>query len=478
MKNFIVFLLFLAVTQFASAQVDRSKAPEPGPIRPLELPEIETAKTSFGTQVTFMEKRGVPLVNIRFLFPGGTSIESTEKQGLARLTSSMLLDGAGDRNALELSETIDVLGISVSSFSSTEYSSVTLLTPVSKLDEGMKIIADMLLRPTFPQEELNRRKTDNLIDLARTHDNPGAVATMAFNTFLFGEGHPYANSGMGTEASIKSYTRDDVVSFFEKTHHAGNAKIVAVGDITSEKLMAMLDKHLSGWKSGEAVSVPTSSVKSPKKTTIYIVDKPGAAQTVFRVGHAGPSRDTKDYYAINVMNTILGGSFTSRLNSNLRERNGYSYGAGSTFTFPSSDGAFLTYTNVQTDVTDKALKEIFNEYNGISKISDEDLKRAVNYDALGYPANFVSIESIAGNLSDMVLSDLPSNYFNDYVKNILNVNKKEAVSAAKKYVTPKKAVVVAVGDREKIEAGIRALKLGDVQVLKISDILGEVPNME
>ena len=213
-----------------------------------------------------------------------------------------------------------------------------------------------------------------------------------------------------------------------------------------------------------------------KKRIIYLIDKPGSAQSVIYIGRIGAKRLTPDYNSIIVMNTILGGSFTSRLNDNLREQHGYTYGARSRFSFGPIPGNFIAYASVQTEVTDKSLTEFFNELNRIREpIPEEEINRAKNLVALSYPSDFQSVSSIADQLDNMAEYNLPSDFFDNYITQILNVKEDEVNSAAEKYVVPDKMIVVVVGDKTKIEDGVRALNHGEIKNLSIEDVLGKVP---
>jgi predicted Zn-dependent peptidase len=216
-----------------------------------------------------------------------------------------------------------------------------------------------------------------------------------------------------------------------------------------------------------------------EKRRIYLVDKPGAAQTEIRIGRIGVPRKTNDYYAISVMNTILGGSFTSRLNQNLREQHGYSYGAFSSFSFRPLPGPFIASAAVQTEVTDKALAEFIKELNRILKpVTDDELVRGKNYVALSFPSEFQNVGQIAGNLQELVIYDLPDDYFNNYTSRILAIDKKDVQRVAKKYIDPEKVAIILVGDRAKIEGGVRALNLGPIELLTIEQVLGKAPKVE
>ncbi|HEV8538829.1 MAG TPA: pitrilysin family protein, partial [Bacteroidota bacterium] len=267
--------------------------------------------------------------------------------------------------------------------------------------------------------------------------------------------------------------------FHSKYFHPNNAMLIVVGDINPKTIKGKLEKTFGKWK---AAAVPKSSwtpAAQVKERKIWIVDKPGAAQSVIRIGRIGVQRLTEDYYPLVVLNTILGGSFTSRLNQNLREQHGYAYGAGSTFDFRPLPGPFSASASVQTDVTDKALTEFMKELTNIMQpVSDEELTRAKNYLALGYPSNFQSVAQIAGQLVEIVLYKLPDSYFNEYTSKILAVTKDDLNRVAKKYLDPERVNIIIVGDNQKIGRGVSSLKIAPVEHLSIDDVLGKAPVVE
>lgn len=473
--HLIVIAALTLLSSSLFAQADRSKAPELGEIRPLQLPEIQEAQLSNGLKIVYMPKREVPLVQLRMVFTGGRSVDPDGKTGLASLTSDMMTEGAGDRNALDLAEEIDFLGINIQSYASSEYSSVNLLTPVSRMDEALSVYSDVILRPSFDEEELERKRQQLLVGLTQAYDNPNLIASLAFNKLVYGEDHPL--SKYSGEQEIKSFSSDDLKSFHETYFKPANGILFVVGDIDLDLAVSKLESAFGSWTGGNKAALPDMKSVKPKKTTVYLIDKPESAQSVINIGHSGPERLTKDYYDITVMNTILGGSFTSRLNSNLREDKGYSYGAYSFFNYGTHTGWFKAGAAVQSDATDKSLVEFMKELKGISKISEDDMNRARNYVALGYPNDFSSVESIAGNLVEAYFYGLPGDYFNTYVNEILGVKRKSALKAAKKYIDTNKMVIVVVGDASKVKAGIDALKLGEVVVMQREDILGPKPEL-
>jgi predicted Zn-dependent peptidase len=303
------------------------------------------------------------------------------------------------------------------------------------------------------------------------------LASVMFSRTLYGTGHPYGVPSMGNEKSIRSLTPDDVRKFHAGYFVPGNTTIVVVGDVNPAALLARLEKSFGSWK-GKSASLPSlPAIGQIKEKTLVLVDKPGAPQSVIMIGRIGVPRLTDDYYPILVMNTILGGSFTSRLNQNLREKHGYTYGAASRFEFRPLSGPFVASASVQTGVTDKALTEFMNELRGIlAEVPDEELARAKNYLALGYPGDFQSVGQIAGQIEELVIYGLPDDTMNRYIGRVLAVTKEEVLRAARKYIVPDNLAFIIVGDRKEIESGVAALDLAPATYLSVEDVLGPAPS--
>lgn len=473
-----VGLAMLAAVPAYAQKVDRSSPPALGPAPSLKLPSVQRLKLANGIPVVLMEKHDVPLVQINLIINSGTGTDPAGKSGLASLTADMLDEGAGTRNALELADAIDFLGANINSGSGIHTTVVTLHAPLNKLDQALPLMADIAIRPTFPAEDLARKQKELLTMLMQWHDRPGTIANVLFNKTLFGNEHPYGAVAAGNEQSIRSFSQNDLKQFHAAHFHAGNATLVVVGDVAPNAVLAKLDAAFGAWQAKSVTKPMWPSATQVQDRRIYLVDKPGAAQTEVRIGRIGVERASPDYFPLLVMNTILGGSFSSRLNQNLREEHGYSYGASSRFNFLPMPGSFLTGAAVQTAVTDKSLVEFMNELNGILKpVADDELTRAKNYLALGYPEGFQSVGQIAGQLGDLVIYNLRDDYFNMYIQRVLAVTKADVERVAKKYLDPEKLAIVLVGDRSVIEQGVRALNLGQMDLLSIEDVLGKVPTV-
>ncbi|HTK82651.1 MAG TPA: pitrilysin family protein [Bacteroidota bacterium] len=475
MFSFLVTLF--VVTSFVQAQApDRSKPPELGPPPAMHLPPIQHFKLANGIPVSIIEKHTLPLVQVELIVFGGSAMDPDDQRGLASLTASMMEEGAGKRNALQLADAIDYLGASVNASSGQHTMGVSLHTPLSKLDSALSIFSDVALRPTFPQEELERHRKELLTALGQWHDEPRIVASVLLSKTLFGDKHPYGSPSIGTEKTIRGFSAKDLKEFHDKYYHSNNAAFIVVGDVQPKAILGKLEKAFGKWRSGQIPKKTWPSVEQVSDRKIWLVDKPDAAQSVIRVGRIGVERSTKDYFPLIVLNTILGGSFTSRLNQNLREQHGYAYGAGSAFDMRMLPGLFYAAASVQTDATDKALSETMKELTNIMEpVTDEELVRAKNYIALGYPDNFQSVGQIAGQLAELLVYKLPDSYINDYTKNVLAVTKDDLSRVAKKYLDPSKVNIIVVGDSKKIQQGVSALGLGQLQTMTVDDVLGKAP---
>ncbi len=468
-------LLLCATTSLFAQVPDRSTPPPLDEPPRLILPPVQAHVLSNGARVLLMEKHQVPVVQINVNVSAGGAYDPPDRIGLASIMADMMDEGAGTRGALELADAIDFLGARIGVGADMHTITASLFTVVGKLDAALPLLADIVLRPTFPDEELERKRVSRLTSLLQAHDEPSTVASVLFAKALFGD-HPYGNPRVSTEASLRAITVADLRAFHGKYVKANNATIVVVGDVTPDDILPRLERAFGAWDAGDIDRPTLSEPAQVARREVLLVDKPGAAQSEIRIGRIGAARRTEDYFALEVMNTVLGGSFTSRLNQNLREDKGYTYGAGSGFGYNLLPGPFSAASAVQTDATRAALEEFFKEFVAIrAPIPEEELTRAKNYLALGFPADFQSVRGIAGNLDDIAVYDLPLDYFNGYVDRLLTVTQQRALDVATRYIDPETMLVVVVGDRATIEQGIRDLDLGPMRVLSIDDVLGEKP---
>ena len=396
-----------------------------------------------------VELHEVPVVQVNLIAFSGSGDDPSRKFGLTSLTTAMMEEGAGARSALQIADDVDFLGADLSSGATFDASAVRLHVPVARLADALPIIADVALRPTFPQEELDRVRQQRLTALLQARDDPASIAAQAFARVLYGPAHRYGTSMAGTAETIKAFTTADLRERYAAIFRPNNAALLVVGDVAPYRAVACLESSFGKWTApGAATAATLPAAPERAKREIYIVDKPGAPQTQVRIGGIGVSRSTADYFPIQVMNTILGGSFASRLNMNLREKNGYTYGATSGFDMRISAGPFVAAAGVQTDKTSEALKEFFNELNGILQtVPPDELARAKNYVALRFPSGFESTGDISRRLEEVLIYHLPEDYFSKYVQNIQAVTAVDVQRVARKYIQPTRLAVVVVGDR-------------------------------
>ncbi|MEP6782033.1 MAG: pitrilysin family protein [Acidobacteriota bacterium] len=474
MKITLAFLLAAVTTVSAVAQnPDRSKAPAIGPAPSLILPAIQKLKLSNGVPVWLVEHHEVPLAQINVIVRSGSAADPIGKYGVGSLTAAMLDEGAGTRSSLELADALEFLGANLSTTSSFDYSAVRVSVPVSKLADALPLMADVTLRPTFPATDLDRLRQERLTSLLQARDNPAALIQIAFPRVIFGPTHRYGTSANGLPPAIQAFTVADLQTFYRTHYRPDNATLLVVGDVTPASIMPILEKQFGSWKSEGMAPLVAAVPMAPQLKTrqVYIVDNPEAAQSQIRIGWVGVPRSTSDYAALEVLNTILGGSFTSRLNQNLREKNGYSYGASSSFDMRLSAGPFLAAAGVQTDKTGPAVGEFFNELNAIVKpIPADELAKAKNYVALSFPGEFETTGDLARKLEELVVYNLPDDTFANFVPAVNKVTAADLQRLAAQYIQPDKMAVVVVGDRKLIEAPIRQLNLGPINFITIDEL--------
>ena len=465
-------VLALTVVQsaaFAQGTFDRTKPPELGPPPRVALPPIVTRELPNGLKLMIVEQHELPLADFVLLVGSGSTTDPTSKTGVANLTSAMLREGTATRKSLEIADQIAFLGINLSPSSSWESSTLSLHTPTAQLDSALALFADVALHPSFPANEFERIRKSRLTDLIRLKDQGPAIANLAFPAIIYGSGHPYGAATLGTETSVKSLSVTDLQNYYQANFKPNNATLIIVGDVSPSQIEQKINAVFGGWQRGDVSPLTYADPPKASTTTIYLIDKPGAAQSSFRIGAVGVPRSTKDYFALSVMNTILGGSFSSRLNQNLRETKGYTYGANTRFDMRRTAGPFSASAEIVAAKTDSALLEFMKELNAIRQtVPPSELSRAKRFLQLQLPGNFETTQDIAFQLVPVALYGLPLDYYNNYVQNIEAVTQADVARVAQRYINPGSLAVVIVGDRKSIEPGLKAINVAPIVIRDMS----------
>jgi zinc protease len=452
----------------------RNQAPRPAAEALLQLPAPKVAQMPNGLTIILVERRGLPLVSARLVLRTGGDSDAVEKPGVADFTAAMLDQGTATRSAPQLAKELARLGATLSTESTMDDTSVGVRSLKRNVSDVMHLLADVVLHPAFPNEEIARQKAGRLAELVQRRTESSVMADDAFSAVLYGPKHPYGFPAMGTEVSIRATERDDLMGFWKQNIVPNNAALVVAGEITMDELQALAEKEFGGWPRGVPVRPELASPPEPKHRA-FIVDKPGAAQTQLRVGRIGAPRSTADYAALEVMNTALGGAFSSRINLNLREDKGYTYGANSRFSYRREAGPFWVRTGVRTDVTAPAVSEILKEIRGIAEkpLSDDELALAKDGQIRSLPGRFETTQQLVSSFASVFTYDLGADYYTRLPGMLSAVDGAAVEAVVKKYLAPDQMVVVAVGDRARIEAPLNKVGLGTFQILTVDG--AEVP---
>ena len=449
-----------------SAQVvDRSKPPQLPPPPALKLPAVQTTVLPNGLTLAVVEMHKVPVVDVQLLIDAGAARDPSVAPGLATFTATMLQQGAGARSALDVADEAAFLGAQLGTAAGFDGASASIHVPKRRLEAALDLLADVVLRPAFADSEIARQRELRAAQLVQQRDEPVSVANIAFPAIVYGREHPYGHPLNGTDSATARLARESVAEFYRTYYRPNGARILVVGDVTLAQARRLIAARFGGWERGDVPAFPSPAAAPPTAArTVYLIDKPGAAQSVVRIGHLGPVRTTPDWFALEVLNTILGGAFTSRLNQNLRETRGYTYGAFSQFVPRRLNGAFVALASVVTAKTDSSLIEFLKELRRIrdETVAPAELAKAKAYLTLGLPGDFETTGGAAARFRELLSLGLPLDYYDRYVDRINAVTAADVQRVARQYIDPDRFDIVVVGDKAKIEAGIKALNEGPI----------------
>jgi zinc protease len=448
------------------AAIDRSKLPALGGAEALKLPPMQKATLSNGLKIVLAESHTAPVVNFSLLVPSGYSSDSTNSLGTCSFAQRMLEEGTPTRDSLKISEELDSLSAEFGAGADLDYSNVNLNALKLNMDQALEIYADLVLHPAFPQKEFDRLQKDRLAAIQREKVTPVPMGLRILPTLLYGKGHPYDESFLGTGStdSVTKMTRADLVKFHDTYYKPNNATLLIVGDTTLAEITPKLEKLFSSWKPGAVPTITIPQVSQPSKDVVYLIDRPGSGQSVIFAAQLAPPYNSPDQIPLTLVNDVFGGNFSSRINMNLREDKHWSYGVGSRLVAARGERPFVSFSPVQSDKTKESMGELVAEYKNIvgdKPITEAELKDEQTNSTLSLPGSFETVEQLSGAYGNILQYNLPENYYNTYTKKVLEVTPAEANEVAKKYIQPQHLIWLVVGDMAKVEAGIRELNIGE-----------------
>jgi len=450
------------------AVLDRSQPPRPGKLRRFEFPEFERHELEPGLIVYSARRSRAPLVFLELILPAGAMFDPPARAGAAALAAGMLDEGTEKRSSLEIAATAERLGGYLATSTDWNVSSISTGLVSRHLEAGLGLMGEVLSQPTFPEHEIERLRDRTLAELRRRRVMPSSLAARQFARALFGNA-PYGRSVLGTRASVEGLTRSDVESFYRRHLTSAPLRLIAAGDFELEELHAGVRRLLSDLPSGASVPYPEVTAVEPKGPRVFLVDRPGAMQTELRIGHLAVARSHPDFLTLAVMNSLLGGKFTSRLNLNLRERHGFTYGVRSSFARRMAPGPFTVSTAVGTETAGRAISEVRSELVRLreERPGVDELDETASYVLGVFPYTVQSLEGISNRLRELAVHSLPNDYWDGYPVEVAGVTVDDVQRVAREHLDPDRLTIVAVGPESELRGQLE--EFGEVVVWRPSE---------
>jgi zinc protease len=451
--------------------VERKTVPYPDLKPEVKFPTLQRTQLANGLKIVLAERHAIPTVQFNLMVDGGFAADQLGAPGTAKLAMSMLDEGTKNRDTLEISDDLARAGATLATGADLDSCIASLNALKSKLDESLGIFADVILNPAFPEADFKRLQNQTLAGIQREKSEPMTMALRVFPTLLYGKEHAYGNpfTGSGTEATVAKLTTSDLRKFYDTWMKPNNATLIIVGDTTLDEIAPKIEKLFRNWKTADVPRKNIAQLKSSAaKPGVYLIDRPGSLQSIIFAGELAPPKNNPQEIAIETMNNVLGGTFTSRINMNLREDKHWSYGAHSFLAGARAQRPFLVMAPVQTDKTKESLVEVTRELKGIlsdKPIAADELNKAQVNQTLRLPGAWETAGNVANSVAQIVRFDLPEDYFQTYPGKVRALKQADVAAAAKSVLHPDKLIWVVVGDRSKIESGIRELNMGELHLL-------------
>ncbi len=451
------------------SEVDRSKLPVPVIKPEVKFPALEHAALSNGLKIVLAERHAIPVVNFNLQLDAGYAADQFATPGAAKLSMNMLEEGTKSRTALGISDELAGLGATLMASSDLDTSTVFLSAMKANLDASLDVFADVILNPTFPEDDFQRLQKQQLDAIQREKSEPVSMALRVLPRFLYGDGHAYSTpfTGSGTEESVTKLTRLDAQKFYQTWFKPNNATLIVVGDTTLAEMTPKLEKLFRQWGEGSVPKKNIAPVENSAKSVVYLMDRPGSIQSMIFAGELAPPKSNPQEIAIETMNNILGGTFTSRLNMNLREDKHWSYGVHTVLVGARGQRPFIVIAPVQTDKTKESIAEIDKELKGVvgkQPVTAEELVKAQKDQTLKLTAAWETSSKVSHSIAEILRFGLPEDYFKSYPDKVLALNLAD-VEQATRIIHAEQLVWVIVGDLSKIEPGIRDLSLGEIRLI-------------
>ena len=445
--------------------VDRSRLPALGDLPPFQFPPIVRRTLPSGLRVWTVEHRAVPLISLLVLVRRGASADPAGQEGLAAIVGDLLDEGCGDLDALQLHEALGRIGAQLETEVGSDATLLDLTVLSRFADRGIALVADMARRPRLDVRDFERVRDLRLNRLVQIRDMPPALADRAFTELVYGQ-HPYGHLAIGSESGLRAITIESIRSFHRAAYGPGNVTVIAAGDGTHDSLAALVEQAFGDWTSASRAPSDDHALEEPAAPAarLAVLHKAGAAQSELRIGHMSVARNHPDYLKLLVLNMVLGGQFVSRINMNLREDKGYTYGARTAFEARRGPGPFLLQASVQSEATADAIRESLGEIaaiRGQRPVTREELETGRAALTRGYPRNFETAEHVARAAAQMALHDLPDDYYTTFVPRVLAIDEASVTRAAAGHLDPSRLLTVIVGDRDRIGPALTPLELGD-----------------
>jgi len=447
--------------------LDRTVPPPPGPLRSFDFPEVEKEALDTGLDLRVVRNSRLPVVTVLLVLDAGEAAVPEERGGEAVLAGNALDGGTQDRTGAALAEALEGIGSALSVHTGWDSTSLSLTALPHRLPQALALLAEVVQRPAFPEEEVARFRSQRLASIQQRFMDPGSRADDEAARLIHADGVAYGRPLGGTRPSVEGLGREELAAFAWNRYRPARGGLVVVGDVDPAEIRTLVREELGEWTGGGGALEPLRVEPRHRERRVVVVHRPGAVQSELRIGHLGVPRDTPDYHSLLVLNSILGGTFTSRLNLNLRERHGFTYGVRSGFSFRRGAGPFLISTAVGTEQTAPAVREAMAELEGLLEEGprEEEVASARDYLAGIFPLRIETTAQVASRIGELIVYGLPADTFARYRNEVRAVTREAALDAGRRHLHPEAMTVVVVGDAPSVRGPLEELGLGPVDVV-------------